>query len=227
MSCHHKINLLRITYVVSLFAQDLENNSCGASSRWVRVTSTLYTPQSPFSRPDLFLPDHFDCPQLHGPHPFQFCQTPYLSQLGLHKPFTAGSSPHAHQPLAPFYSLTFGKESQAWRLSKCHPSSHTRLTYVCPRVPTSWIFSFHEAIFPVHLAPFPLLYTGGHKHIEITRLSSKSQNHLQIRAGTLILSFNQSFQRIKFSLCLGQRMVFLWKWNKNIKCLAELLIVDF
>lgn len=49
---------------------------------------------------------------------------------------------------------TLGRESRTWRLSKCHPSSHTRHTYACPCVHTQWIFSFNEAICPVHLARF-------------------------------------------------------------------------
>lgn len=118
-------------------------------------------------------------------------------------------SPRSSAPSS-FRSLQLWAEDHRPGDFQRHPSSHTRHTYACPRVHTQWIFSFNEAICPVNLAPFPLFYTEGHEHVKIRRLFSKSHSHLRVKAGTLIPSLNQSFQRLKiFPLSYG----IIWAQN--------------
>lgn len=178
-------------------------------------------------QPNPLLPDHPHCP-----HPAQ--QLPRFPVL-LKTPMGAKLpgwvfSPHSSTPSS-FLFLWLWAENHRPGDFRCHPSSPTRHTYACPRAHTPWIFSFNEAICPVILAPFPLFYTEGHQHIKIKRLFSKSRSHLQVKAGTLIPSLNQSFQRLKFFLCLigsyDQRIMSLWKVNENLKYLAKLFIVGF
>lgn len=109
------------------------------------------------ARPILFLLPILTAPSPGAPTPSSFAQTAHQSQASQMAPLPTLIRPKFLSILA-----ASGRESQTWRLKKCHPSSHARRTYACPCVRTQWIFSFNEAICPVNLAPFPLLYTGGH-----------------------------------------------------------------
>lgn len=154
-----------------MFALHIQNVSHGASLRWVMLTPSrcLYTPPShPSSQPDFFLPDRPTAPSSTAPRLSSFAQTPTEPS------FPAGSSPHTHQSSVLFSSGNLGQRITDLETFKMSPSSHTRHTYACPRVHTQWIFSFNEAICPVPLAPFPLLYTEGHKH---TRSGDCFQSH--------------------------------------------------
>lgn len=153
------------------------------------------------------------CLRLTGTHPSLFYSDPHQSQAS-----QLGLLPTLISSKFLCVLAALGRESPTWRLSKCHPSGHTRHTYACLRVHTQWIFSFNKAICPVHLALFSLFSTEGHKHIKIRRLFSKSHSHLQVKAGIQIPSLNQSFQRPKFFLCrmgsYDHRTVFLWELNR-------------
>lgn len=158
-----------------------------------------------------------------GPVPSQASQLPPQFPVLLRPPrepsFPAGSSPHAHQRQVPSYSCSFGlRITDLETFSVIHqvsPGTHMLVH----------VFTHNESFhlmgqFVLSTWPHFLYFIEGHEHVKIRRLFSKSHSHLGVKAGTLIPSLNQSFQRLKiFPLSYGII------WPQNEWCFCEKLMI--